>query len=351
MFRNALLVCGVLTFSLANAEEGGVVEWTETIAPKMESVGYVASVMPTAEEQTKKTLAQVLSEIQAGIKARQADVSYAVKHDMPLEIPLLDIFGADQSIDETGESVSDPLVNDVIAESNRGLPNSNDAVTPYIRRVPLGGERNKLYVSRNGDGSLLGSHAAQPTVRSGEGSSISTTIPSSPLTSSKTVVGVGGVGSNSGLRNVGGLTQVNPRTVADFDPFKTMIQWDWDGISVGEGMRRLASFVGYNLVVRDESARVVYTMPLPGSHQVVSGIDTKTALELLGGPAFTLVVDHGNRTIHHVVKAHYIDEDLSKLPPCPANLEFAMQSGNAWIIEGGMKCVYRGRLSQLKSGL
>ncbi len=162
------------------------------------------------------------------------------------------------------------------------------------------------------------------------------TTDSSPLT---------GLAVSPRLDSPAGLTTSRPPVAADYDPLNTPLRWDWGHrVSVGEGIKRVAKVAGYTLIIRDPGVANVYSMPLPYAHRSVSGIDVKTALELLGGPGLMLVVDHPNRTIMHVVRREYTPAyDIAALPMCP-DVSFAvMPSGAAAdrvLIVGGVQCVY-----------
>lgn len=151
-----------------------------------------------------------------------------------------------------------------------------------------------------------------------------------------------------GKRNarVGGLTTVRPYTAADYDPFRSLMKWNWDAnVSVGEGLRRLTKVLGYTLIIRDTRVGNVYSMSLPYTHRRVRNIDAKTALELLGGPGLMVVVDHAGRTIMHRVKAIYDRKyDIRRLPQCAGDVTYGVMPSGSMndkvVIVGDQQCVY-----------
>lgn len=158
------------------------------------------------------------------------------------------------------------------------------------------------------------------------------TLVGSPLTSS---IGI----AMADTPIMGELTSLVSLTAADFDPFEVLVKWDWKGVSVGEAIKRVSNFAGYTLVVRDDNVKVVYSKTLPIRHRVVSGVSARTALELLAGPAYTVLVNHADRTVIHTLKPGYLNDDVNGLPRCPENLAFAFKSGDKWVTESGLSCV------------
>ncbi len=145
---------------------------------------------------------------------------------------------------------------------------------------------------------------------------------------------------------MGQLTSARMPTAADFDPFKTILRWDWKtDVSVGNAMKKLAKVVGYSLIVRDSRVGNVYSMPLPYAHRRARRVDVRTGLEFLGGPALMVVVDHTNRTIMHMVRSEYPPAyDAASLPRCKPNVTFGVMPAGSTLdrvlIVEGKKCVY-----------
>lgn len=277
---------------------------------------YLGSETPLIEDDTVEVAAQE---------------SALVADSVPVEIPL------DFVKDATDEEIRNykPPNESMQKVIDAGLELKNvSSVTEIVAASDselLGGSGGKsvdngLWISRNKDGSLNTTTTNMANAMP---------LKSSPLTAS--VDGIR-VDRSSG---VGGLTVAKPRTASDFDPFKVLIRWEWSGLTVGEAVHRIGSFVGYNVVVSDRNAERVYALPLPGSHRVVSGINAQTGLEILAGPAFTVVVNHTDRTISHRLKPSFVRSAPIELPPCPDDATFATHAGiGVWSV-GGLKCSYQ----------
>ncbi|OED39716.1 hypothetical protein AB833_13935 [Chromatiales bacterium (ex Bugula neritina AB1)] len=127
----------------------------------------------------------------------------------------------------------------------------------------------------------------------------------------------------TGFRDVGissvsaghALTEYRPWTKADLDPFTTPVSWRFTpGTTVGEAVRRLAAFIGYQVGEASQQVNAVYAMPLPYVHRVVRHLKVQTAFEIIGGAGMFVVVDHRKREIAHYIKA--LGEAESALPGC-----------------------------------
>jgi len=223
------------------------------------------------------------------------------------------------------EGVLPDIQNDKLLDDELALPPGPTTVRPSLSA------RNRLWISRNSDGTLF--------VKTGDQERSNKTLKESPLTSSVELL----VSDGSTTR---GLTTERALTPADFDPFSVEINWNWNSVSVGDAVDRIARFIGYSLIIRDSNISTVYSMFLPASHRVVTGVNARIALEMLGGPAYTVVVDHTDRTVMHRLKPMYSTSNISGLPRCPEDLTFAVKSGEAWRTEGGVSCVIDGGLDR-----
>ncbi|MEM7258311.1 MAG: hypothetical protein AAF404_13105, partial [Pseudomonadota bacterium] len=119
----------------------------------------------------------------------------------------------------------------------------------------------------------------------------------------------------STVNKTSALTEYRALTKADLDPFNTPVSWRFEiGATVGDAVRRLAAFIGYQVSVESPQVNTVYAMRLPYVHRQVRHLKVQTAFEIIGGAGMFVVVDHRKRQIAHYLKA--LGDAESALPGC-----------------------------------
>ncbi len=115
----------------------------------------------------------------------------------------------------------------------------------------------------------------------------------------------------SAPKSTGEFTSQRKASTSDYDPFESLIDWHFPPTTrVGDAVKVVAAYIGYELQVVDPRVSLTYSRQLPVVHRSVDGLTTSEALELLGGEGLMVSVDHRVRTIKHVMEASDLMDTL-----------------------------------------
>ncbi|OED38014.1 hypothetical protein AB833_21460 [Chromatiales bacterium (ex Bugula neritina AB1)] len=171
---------------------------------------------------------------------------------------------------------------------------------------PSSAVNHRLMMLRDTDSTHLTDNEIQPDPQ-----------PNTPIINASTKSPLTGVRHpvTASARPNNALTSYRTLTKADFNPFSTLVSWQFvPGTNVGEAVRRLATFIGYRVVVPSPQVNAIYAMPLPYIHRQVKHLKVQTAFEVIGGDGMFVVVDHRTREIAHHIKS--LGETAATLPGC-----------------------------------